>query len=286
MTPTALPIREPVPVGRAVLHAVRYEWRHLAGLTSTWILLGVCALLSLVSGVTLALSAAEGAAPRPDTVAVALQWDAVATQLPLLAFLLLPLSTGPVATELARGAARTSWLTVGSRSLSYGAKLLTGAAVAAVTVVAGALLTLLAGTLTLTLTGAPSPDWVEAGPPFVRFLLFMVCWPVVCTAVAVLLRNRVGTALALTIWPLLGERIAGMVLGQLPGLGSLGDWLPFAAARAGLAGYSEPADEDREFLTALAGSDLPVAAGMAVFVAFTLVVALAGAYAYHRRDAM
>jgi hypothetical protein len=277
----------PVPLPTALRRAVRYEWRHLAGLRSTWILGGIAALLGVLAGVALALEApAAGApaagAPAASSAVVVLQWDAVSTQLPLLALLLLPLGTGPVATELARGAARTAWLTQGSRSLSYAAKLVTGAGVMAGTALLCGVLTALTASAGLALTGSAALPWADIAGPFGWYLLFMACWPVLCTAVAALVRNRVGTVLALTLWPLLGERIVGLVAGQIPGLGSLPDWLPFAAGRASLAGYG---GDDPELLAMLAGSDLAPAAGAAVFVTFTLLLAVAGAYVYRRRDA-
>lgn len=272
----------PVPLPVALGRAVRYEWRHLAGLRSTWILGGIAALLGVLAGVALALDAPAGGAPAASSAAVVLQWDAVSTQLPLLALLLLPLGTGPVATELARGAARTAWLTQGSRSLSYAAKLVTGAGVMTGTALLCGVLTALTASAGLALTGGGALPWAGIAGPFGWYLLFMACWPVICTAVAALVRNRVGTVLALTLWPLLGERIVGLVAGQVPGLGSLPNWLPFAAGRASLAGYG---GDDPDLLTMLAGSDLAPPAGAAVFVTFTLLVAVAGAHVYRRRDA-
>ncbi|MFD9824194.1 hypothetical protein [Streptomyces violascens] len=276
----------PVAVGpaEAFRRACRYEWRHLSALRSTWILLGVVAVLSLLTGLTILLDADAQHPVGSVAVADAIAWSPLATQVPALCFFVLVLATGPVSTDLVKGVARTTWLAVNGRGTAYAAKCavgwVTGSAVAA----ASALLGSLSCAVAVAVAGAPQPAWSEVLTPAVRFIGWMGCWAVLCMAVAVLLRNRTAAVLLLVLWPLLGERLAGMLLRYLPGLAGVSDWLPFAAGRAMLTDVSAYAADDRPFAQALVGSHLatPVAAG--VFCLCTAAVAAAGLWAYRRRD--
>ncbi|MFE0422075.1 hypothetical protein [Streptomyces sp. NPDC058953] len=288
MTSTALTPATGTPVTRATAlrRAVHYHWRHLAALRSTWILLGSVAALSLLAGAGTPLGVGDGEAPTGWGTVTAVQLDAVSLQLPPAALLVLTLATGPVATEFGRGAARTTWLTLADRRTAYHARLLLGAGIGAVTALGGAMVTMLASTVSLALGGYDQPHWGRAVPGLLGYTLFMICWPVIATATAVLVRNRVGTVLLLVLWPLIGERLAGALLGLVPGLDAVTGRLPFAAGRAALAAGSHLQPEDGRTLTdALVGSDLSPAAGAAVFLAFAAVMAYAGLRAYRTHDA-
>ncbi|MEU9099646.1 hypothetical protein [Streptomyces sp. NPDC048361] len=284
--PATLPAPAPISRAESFRRACRYEWRHLGALRSTWILLGVVAVLSMATGATVLLDADDDASHPVPAVAVAdaIAWSPLATQIPTLCFFVLVLATGPVSTDLVRGVARTTWLAVNGRGTAYAAKCavgcLTGLAVAA----ASALLGSLACAVTLAVAGAQQPAWSGVLAPALRFTAWMGCWAVLSMAVAVLLRNRTVAVLLLVLWPLLGERLAGMALQYVPGLDGVGDWLPFAAGRAMLTDVSAFPPDDRPFARALVGSHLatPVAAG--VFCLCTAAVAAAGLWAYRRRD--
>ncbi|MGW2398927.1 hypothetical protein ACWCYY_20465 [Kitasatospora sp. NPDC001664] len=266
--------------GAALRRATAYEYRHLAGLRSTWVVLAVALVLGIGNGVDLGFTDA----PTPALAADALQWQPVAMQLPLLALLLIAFGTGPAGSDLARGAARTTWLVAASRGTAFAAKLAIGAAVCAATAAALALLAAAAAATTLALRGTAQPDWAACVPAVLRYLLVMACWPVLAASTAAIVRNRAATVLLLVGWPLLGERLVGALLGRLLDADGLGGWLPFAAARAAMAGTSDDAPQDG-FTQALLGSELSPAAGLSVFLAFTAATALAGAFAYQRRDA-
>ncbi|MEU3603093.1 hypothetical protein ABZ714_30945 [Streptomyces sp. NPDC006798] len=275
----------PVSRATALRRAVRFHWCHLAALRSTWILLAVVAAFGLLAGAATPLEVENGEAPTVWSVVTGIQLDAVSLQLPLAALLLLPLATGPVTTEFGRGAARTTWLTLADRRTAYQAKLLLGGAIGAVAALGGALLTGLAGMAALAVGGYDQPDWGRTVPGVLGYVLFMACWPVIATATAVLVRDRVATALLLVLWPLIGERLAGLLLRFVPGLGGITDWLPFAAGRAALAAGSHLQPEDGRAMTdALVGSGLSPAAGAAVLLAFTAVLAYAGLRAYRAGD--
>lgn len=81
-----------------------------------------------------------------------------------------------------------------------------------------------------------------------------------------------------------GERLAGITLGMVPGLGGIADWLPFGAARAAML-VAEPTGQDAGFVRSLVGTDLTPGTGLLVFCVFAAVLACAGAYVYGRRDA-
>ncbi|MFF3084714.1 hypothetical protein ACFVRB_06610 [Streptomyces nojiriensis] len=271
----------------ALRRAAAYEWHHLRGLHSTWILLAVVAVLSVGNGASLLLVADESAAPSPSAVADALQWSPAATQVSMLALFLITLGTGSVSTDLTRGAARTTWLTAASRGTAFAAKLGVAAVSAAAVAAASALLAGACGALALAVSGAPQPAWGQALPALLRFVLVLACWPVVAGSVAALVRNRAGTVLVLVVWPLIAERLTGLLLGRLLGVDGLGGRLPFAAARAAMSGAPDgtPDDAGAAFAQAMLGSDLAPGTGLLVHVLFTLVLAAAGVWAYRRRDA-
>ncbi|MCY0947831.1 hypothetical protein [Streptomyces antarcticus] len=157
----------PVSRAQALLRACRYEWRHLSGLRSTWVLLGVVALLSLLTGITVLLDLDTIHGTSPSAMADVIAWTPLATQIPALCFFVLILGTGPVSTELVRGAARTTWLSANGRSTAYFAKctvgFLTGAGVAA----GSALLGGLSSAAVLAAKDVPSPPgqkWCSRPP--------------------------------------------------------------------------------------------------------------------------
>jgi hypothetical protein len=273
------------PAGTAFRNACRYEWRHLAGLRSTWVLLGVVAALSLLTGPGLLFDLDRERAMSAAEMGDVLAWAPMATQVPTLCFFVLILGTGPVSTDLVRGAARTTWLAVGGRGTAYAAKgtvgFLIGAAVAATSALVGAA----SAAVVLRVTGTPQPEWSSVVAPALRFVVWMGCWALLCMALVALLRNRTVPVVALCMWPLLGERLAGLALGYVPGLDGVGDWLPFAAGRAMLTDVSAFAGDDRSFASAMVGSDLSTPVAAAIFCAYTAGLTAAGCWAYTRRDA-
>ncbi|MEV4194973.1 hypothetical protein [Streptomyces toxytricini] len=207
--------RRPTQSTTGLRRAVAYEWHHLRGLRSTWILLSVAAVLAVGNGASLLWVAEAESAPSPGAVADALQWAPTATQLPMLALLLITLGTSSVSTDLARGAARTTWLTAPSRTTAFAAKLCVAALVVSASAVGTALIAGAAGASALALSGLPQPAWDQALPALLRFVLVMACWPVLAGSVAALVRNRAATVLALVLWPLIIERLSGLLLGRL-----------------------------------------------------------------------
>ncbi|MFH8616201.1 hypothetical protein ACH4E8_14150 [Streptomyces sp. NPDC017979] len=215
----------------------------------------------------------------------AVQLDAVTLQIPLSAILLLPLATGPITTELTRGTARTTWLTLADRPTAFCGKLLISAALGGAGALVGAALTALAMTTTLALTGRPHPVWGQTLPSLLGYTLFMICWPVIATSVAALVRNRAATAMLLVLWPLLGERITALLL-RVARLDVLAGWLPFGAGRAAMAeGADTLPQTDRPLVDTLVGSDLSAGPGAALFLAFTVVAAVVGARSYRAENA-
>ncbi|MFJ6908068.1 hypothetical protein [Streptomyces griseoluteus] len=64
--------------------------------------------LSLLRGITVLPDVNEERAVSSATVADAISWTPLATQVPALCFFMLVLGTGPVSTDLVSGAARTT----------------------------------------------------------------------------------------------------------------------------------------------------------------------------------
>ncbi|WP_147252597.1 hypothetical protein [Micromonospora endolithica] len=194
--------------------------------------------------------------------------------------LLFNLGWGALAAERRYAVARTTLLTLPSRGLAYLAKLLVSAvAVAAV----GAFTALLAVLTVAVLNGgrllAVPADLLTWAfwQPCLNYLVVLACWPVVAIGVSSLTRGRVLTALFMILWPLFVERLFGALLELVAPLEGVRDWLPFASSRAAMT-------PTRGVTDSLAGSDLPPGVGLAVFVAFALLVAGAGAVRYVRRD--
>jgi hypothetical protein len=171
-------------------------------------------------------------------------------------------------------------LTVGSRKLSYAAKLMTGAVGALTASTAALALSAVAGSTSLAVAGHTQPDWWAAGGPLVRYLIVMACLPVLAGGLAACVRSRVLTVVALTLWPLLAERVFGLTVERVLGTEGFSDWLPFAAARAAMNGTQNPDG----FTEVLIGSSLAPAAGLAVFSGFTVLVACCGWQVYRRRE--
>lgn len=284
-TTPVLAVSPTVSRAEAFRRACRYEWRHLAGLRSTWILLGVVGVLSLLTGVSVLLDLDEtrpvGAADLADVIT----WTPLATQVPALCFFLLVLGTGPVSTDLVRGAARTTWLAVNGRGTAYAAKCLVGFVVGVATAATSALLGALSCSVVLVVGGVSQPDWTGVVVPALRFSLWMGCWALLCLALVSLIRSRIIPVLFLCIWPLIGERLVGGAVGWLPGLDGVGGWLPFAAGRAMLTDVSAYPADDRPFAQALVGSQLSSTSATALFCLYTALIAAAGCWAYCRRDA-
>ncbi|MFJ7492155.1 hypothetical protein ACIQZB_13015 [Streptomyces sp. NPDC097727] len=276
-------VRSPTPIGTAFGRAVRFESRQLTSLRSTGVLASVVGLLSCANGLGIGFDGGE-AVPAADSVTDALQFSPVSMQVPLIALMIFVFGAGSVTVEFSRGAARTTWLAAGSRGIAFAAKLAVGAAVGAGLALGCTLLGVTVGAVTLGVRGVGQPDWGATVPTLLCYLVVMGCWPVIAVSTAALIRNRVGTALVLVLWPLLGERLAGIALGMMPGLGGIADWLPFGAARAAMLG-AEPTGEDGGFVQSLVGTDLTQGTGLLVFCVFAAVLACAGAYVYGRRDA-
>lgn len=284
---TSATMRIPVTVGRtdAFRRACRYEWRHLTALHSTWILLGVVAVLSVLSGITVLLELDDRRTVSSPKVADVIAWTPLAMQIPALCFFVLVLATGPVSTDLVTGVARTTWLAVNGRAAAYGAKCAVGFMVGVGVAGASALLGALSCAVSLALADAAQPAWEEVPAPAVRFVVWMGCWALLCLALVALLRSRILPVLLLVLWPLLGERLAGALLGYVPGLDGVGDWLPFAAGRAMLTDVSAYALDEQAFAQTLVGSQLSTPVAAAVFCLYTAAVTAAGFWAYCRRDA-
>ncbi|MFE6912269.1 hypothetical protein [Streptomyces erythrochromogenes] len=282
---TTATIKPPTPVAplQTFTRACRYEWRHLTALRSTWILLSIIAVLSLLTGLTIVFDLDSQDASTPATAADSITWTPLATQIPALAFFMLALGTGPVSTDLVTGVARTTWLAVNGRRTAYAAKCAVGFAVACVVAAASVALGALSYATTLALSGLPQPSWIEVLPSAARFIAWMGCWALLCMALSSLLRSRVVPVLLLVLWPLIGERIIGKLLGHLPGLDGIGNWLPFASGRAMLTDASVYGGDDQSFVRALVGTHLSTSAATMLFCLYTAVIALAGMWAYCRR---
>lgn len=273
------------PAGTALKRALNFEWLRLKGLRSTWAVLGALTVLALLNGVLLPMEAGEpegGGQPFVDVARLVetLQFNAIAMQLPLSAWLLVfVFGTGPIASEFRHQTARTAWLTVGGRGLSYTAKLLVGALGALTGSTVGLGISIGAGSTALAVRGLPQPDWSAASGPLLRYLIIMTFLPVLAGGLAALVRSRLVTVLSIALWPLLLERMFDLAVASVTGADEVRSWLPFAAARAAMNGAEEPDG----FTEALIGSDLAPLTGLSTFCFYATVLACCGWLGYRRR---
>lgn len=274
-----------VTAGEALRNACRYEWRHLTALRSTWVLLSVVAALSLLTGPGMLFDLDRTRPMSAAAMADLLAWAPMTTQVPMLCFLVLILGTGPVSTDLVRGAARTTWLAVNGRRTAYAAKSVVGFLVGAGVAATSALVGGVSAAVVLAASGAPQPEWGAVLLPMLRFVLWMGCWALVCMALVALMRSRTVPVVVLCLWPVLGERLAGLLLGYVPGLGGVSDWLPFSVGRAMLTDVSAFAGDERTFVEAMVGSDLSTPVALVVYLLYTAALTAAGYWAYSRREA-
>lgn len=275
--------RPSIPNGIVVaLHrSISYELIRLRATRSTFVLLGLTLCLGFLQGFNLV----ENTGARRNGVSVpylvdTLQLSAVAIQLPPVGLLLFSLGSGAITAEYRHRLARTTFLTLPTRGLAYFAKLLVPSSIAVLAAIAAALL---AASVTSMLTNdafladpnglATREFWI----PFSSYLVVIPCWLMIATGVAALSKSRVVTALFMTLWPLFGERLFGLIVGLFRPLHGIHNWLPFAAARAAMTPSS--------VTDSLSGSDLPGPIGLIVFIVFATLITAAGGFAYLRRDA-
>ncbi|AYN41613.1 hypothetical protein D9753_25110 [Streptomyces dangxiongensis] len=287
MTPIATPDAQPADISRteALRRACLFELRHLTGLRSTWIVLALIAALSAYPGVASLFILHPGDKVTTDDLLSTILWTPQVAQISTLGFYLMVLATGPVSTELIRGTARTTWLTVGGREIAYWAKCATGAVLGAVIAWAASAAELLTVGVGVLIRRAHWTGFTDLLMPIGRLMLWSACWMVLCTAVASLMRNRVGPILILILGPLLAERLLAVLIGQMPwkALDHIAGWLPFAAGRAMLVDVSSLPEDQRLFTSVLVGSDLSAPVAALVFMAWTALAACAGFALYRRR---
>ncbi|WP_055531702.1 ABC transporter permease [Streptomyces graminilatus] len=273
--------------GTTLNRALSFEYMRLKGLRSTWVAIATMAALSLLNGVLLPTEAVEPKVSGQPSLEVtqlvdSLQFNPIGMQIPLSAWLLVfVLGSGPFATEFRHRTAQTAWLTIGTRGLSYAAKLLVGAGGSLAICVVGLALSAIGGATALAVTGLAQPHWSGACGPLLRYLIVMTFLPVLAGSLTALIRSRLLSVLTLVLWPLLLERVFGLVIQRIPGMAGVQDWLPFAAARAAMSGVANP----DELTRLLIGSDLAPLPGLGVFCSFSALVATCGWLAYRRQEA-
>ncbi|MEU3754125.1 hypothetical protein AB0H17_15380 [Streptomyces olivoreticuli] len=264
--------------GSCARRALRYEWKRLSSLRSPWILAGIVLLIGIGNGIDIGLKDYSLTA-----MADVLQFAPLTSQAPISAFVLFALGATAVSAEYAHRAARTTFLTLSSRRTAYAAKIAVTSAAAAGTALGATLLSGVIASVLLAVRGAQLPDWPGLLAPLATFTAVMACWPALAAGLTALIRHRLPVVMFLLLWPLALERLTGFLLGRIPGLSGVSDYLPFAAARAALYCVRDDS-EDAGFTKALLGSEIHPALGLVIFCAFTVCVVVGGGAAYARRD--
>ncbi|KNB51514.1 hypothetical protein AC230_14100 [Streptomyces caatingaensis] len=260
--------------------ALRYEGKRLSSLRSPWILAGIVVLIGIGNGIDIGLHDYS-----PAATADVLQFAPLASQAPMSAFLLFAFGATAISAEYAHQAARSTFLTLSSRRTAYAAKVAVTSVTAAAVALGSSLLGALIASGMRAVRGEPSLGWLGLPAPMASFTVVMLCWPALAAGLTALVRNRLPVIMFLLLWPLVLERLVGLLLGRIPGFSAVPGHLPFAASRAAL--YCLRGDDDFEdagFTRALLGSDVHPALGLLIFCAFTVGVVVAGGAAYTRRD--
>jgi ABC-2 type transport system permease protein len=255
--------------------ALQYEWVRLRTLRSTWWLLGTA--LAVAAGVA-ALFAGFASSPK-GTLVLAL--TALAGQaVPLCGILMGLVGAFAIGHEYRYGTIRLTLPVVPRRTELLLAKVLV-VAVWSVLVAAASLL--LAYLVLLVWPGSVILDDPVDGDALTRilvgFVLLVLLYALVGMALAGLLRNLPGAIVLLVVWPLVVETIL-VGLTFIPGLDGARPatkYLPFSAGQRLL---STDAGDQVPGVTQLRPWE-----GGAVFAALALVLLVAWAVSFRRRDA-
>lgn len=263
--------------------ALRYEWRRLVTLRSTWWLIGIGAVVTLGLAVVIAIALSTVDTSEADDY----QLGAVATQgaavggVPLLtAYLFALLGVFCFGHEYRHGMIRATLTAVPSRAAVFAAKVVVTAAVA---FVVGAGVTLLsAGIAVLVLSGIEG----EGGTALELALgvgIYTALFALVGLALASLFRNQVAALVVVLVTPTVVEGIVQGILVIPSGFDDiqfLARYLPFDA---GSQLYVQLSPDD--LLDVLGYDPYGAVGGGLVFATFTVVLLGLAAALFVRRDA-
>ncbi len=264
--------------------ALRYEWRRLLTLRSTYWLVGASLViaLGLSSLIAWGFSGVEILEDGPDFVlaAIATQGAGAGFTPLLIAYVMSIFGVLTFGHEYRHGMIRATLTAVPDRLAVLGAKALVTGAVAGLTALLCALLGLLAAKVFF--TGIPT-----AGDDVTRILagvsLYTAMFALVGMAFAAIFRNQLVAIVVVLLYPLIGETILQVIL-VLPGafddIQNAAGYLPFDAGAKMFSflsvdqaleafGYEPPG---------------PVAGGVTFAVFTAVLLAVAGAL-FVRRDA-
>jgi len=265
--------------------ALRYEWRRLWSIRSTYWLIGITFGLQLAGTLlaAMATSAVENVFDAAETVSQIITLGAATGLSPLFtAYIIAMFGVFCFGHEYRYGMIRATLTAVPDRRAVFAAKALITALLAAVMSVGCSLIGMFSSLLFLDTRGALSSDtvWYVVLGAALFTMLFGLCG----MAFAALVRNQTGALAMVLLVPLVAENIIALILRIVSQDGGdaveLAKVLPFDAGAQMYA--SSFADELNRFL----GYDpLGAVGGGLVFTAFTALL-VAGAFAlFLTRDA-
>ncbi len=268
----------------AVTAALRYEWRRMVTLRSTYWLVGISGFIAV--GLATLIGWAFASAPEieegPSFVigAIATQGAAVGLAPLLVSYVMGMYGLFTFGHEYRHGMIRATLTAVPTRGALFVAKIVLTALVTGVTGLVCTALGVLIGNAFLPEIDAATDDMVQV---VVGVGLYSALFALVGLALAALLRNQIGALVVLLLVPLVAELIIRLILTVPDAFDDI----------QGAAGYL-PFDAGAQMYTTLDlgeavdifGYDPPSAvAGGVTFAVFTaLLLALAGAL-FSRRDA-
>lgn len=266
----------------ALSGALRYEWRRVRSVRSTWVLLaggiGVNALIALA----LTRDVRSGAKPLADpenvvSLLTGASGVGPASFVALVAGLFAVLAAGA---DLRPGAGVNTLLAVPRRSILLGARVLVVLACAAF--LAFASLAAAYGVGALALREEWSLSLLNAGSTMAAlggFVLLVLATALLGAGLVGVFRRTPVAAIALLALPLVAEPVALWLVADRPSnLSGLGDWLPFTAGQqmVDLPGGEGPGD---------GLASLGAVPGGLTFALLALAAAGLAAAAFARRDA-
>jgi len=267
-----------------VIAALRYEWRRLTTLRSTWWLTAIGAVVTLGLALLIALAiASAGEVSEGDNYqlgAVATQGAAVGGVPLLVAYLFALLGVFCFGHEYRHGMIRATLTAVPSRGAVFAAKVLVTAAAA---FLVGAVITLLGAGIALLVLSAIDGEGGTALELALGVGTYTALFALVGLALASLFRNQIASLVVVLVMPTVVEAVIQAVLVFPPAFDDvqfLARYLPFDA---GSQLYVQLSPNDA--LDLLGYDPLGAVGGGLVFAGFTALLLAAAGVLFVRRDA-
>lgn len=266
-----------------MIAALRYEWRRLTTLRSTWWLIGIGSVITLGLALVIALAIAAAEITEADDFqlgAVATQGAAVAGIPLLTAYLFALLGVFCFGHEYRHGMIRATLTAVPSRPAVFAAKVLV---TTVVSFGAGALITLVGAGIAVLLVPAIQGEGDTALELALGVGIYTALFALIGLALASLFRNQVAAIIVVLLLPTVVEAVVQAILVLPPAFDDYQDLARFLPFDAGSQLYVQLAPD--QALDLLGYDPYGAVGGGLVFATFTALLLAAAAALFVRRDA-